>query len=243
MRKMKRITAIFTIGALVGIFLALFHPVNSTLHRLVLVVSIGVCWSGLTNLLWNQKRVRCLFLLLPLLVAIPFVLPARDIDTAVLREDYVRRLNAFEGDDYYWGGESSRGIDCSGLPRRAFRDALLSYGLRNLNGKACRAFLEQWWFDASAKALGEGYRSYTVPVGVSGTIEKMDYGDLMPGDIAVTSSGIHALAYAGEDDWIQAEPGIGKVVTLDGRKSQNLWFGRPVIAHRWRILDERNVSR
>ena len=95
----------------------------------------------------------------------------------------------------YWGGESSRGIDCSGLPRRALRDALLAYGIRNLNGRAFRGYVEQWWFDASARALGEGYRDYTSPLGATGTIQEMDYGGLVPGDLAVTTSGVHILAY------------------------------------------------
>ena len=175
-------------------------------------------------------------LILPLLAAIPFILPEGKIDSNELRQDYVRRMTDFAGTKYFWGGESSRGIDCSGLPRRALRDALLAYGVRHFNGGAFRAYLEQWWFDASAQALGEGYRDYTSPLGITGTIHEMDYRDLAPGDLAVTTRGVHVLAYAGDGRWIQADPGFGAVVTLDGRTGDNKWFLVPVTTHRWRLL-------
>ncbi len=164
------------------------------------------------------------------------MLPGGKIDGEELREDYVKRMSGFEGTEYFWGGESSRGIDCSGLPRRALRDALLSYGFRHANGAAFRLYFEQWWFDASAKALGEGYRDYTKPVGVSGDIEAMSYEGLLPGDFAVTDNGVHVIAYAGGDDWIQADPGAGAVVTLDGRKDENAWFATPVKVFRWSLF-------
>jgi cell wall-associated NlpC family hydrolase len=142
----------------------------------------------------------------------------------------------FEGTKYFWGGENARGIDCSGLPRRALRDALLSCGMRHANGRAFRAWLEQWWFDASAKALSEGYRGYASPLGVTGTIREMDYGLLKPGDLAITKNGVHVLAYAGDGKWIQADPGVGAVVTMDGRKGDNGWFDADFTTHRWTIL-------
>lgn len=174
----------------------------------------------------------------PVLAAVPVMLPGGEIDSEELRADYVRRPGLFEGTRYYWGGENARGIDCSGLPRRALRDALLAHGVRHGNGWAIREWVGQWWFDASARALAEGYRGYTVPVGVGGKIRDMDHVALRPGDLAVTASGVHILAYAGGGRWIQSDPGLGRVVTLDGRVDENGWFLSAVTVHRWRVLAE-----
>lgn len=186
---------------------------------------------------WKRKPFLILTLMLPLIAVIPIILPNHEINSEELRQDYVRRMSEFEGTKYYWGGENSRGIDCSGLPRRAFRDALMAYGIKHFNGRAFRAYIEQWWFDASAKALGEGYRNYTSTIGTTGTIQKMDYTSLVPGDLAVTTCGVHILAYAGDGRWIQADPGIGAVATLNGRTDDNNWFSLPVTTHRWRIFE------
>jgi hypothetical protein len=64
----------------------------------------------------------------------------------------------------------------------------------------------------------------------------MDYSGLLPGDLAVTASGVHILAYLGGDMWIQAEPGIGAVAILNGRHDVNGWFQQPVTTHRWSVL-------
>ena len=232
----RRLILICTLGAVAGIFVLPLNPVNSLMLRLAFLGCVVGAWLGYTTLSWKRKPLRVTALILPLLAAIPFILPGGKIDANELRQDYVRRMAEFEGTKYFWGGESSRGIDCSGLPRRALRDALLAYGARHFNGRAFRGYLEQWWFDASAKALGEGYRNYTSPVGITGTIHEMDYGDLEPGDLAVTTSGMHVLAYAGDGRWIQADPGSGAVVTLDGRTGDSGWFLTPVTTHRWQLL-------
>lgn len=232
----RRLIQILTLGAIAGIFVIPLNPANSKILNLAFLGCIVGAWTGFTILGRKHKPLRIVTLILPFIAVIPFILPSGVIAPEELRQDYVRRMSEFEGTKYFWGGESSRGIDCSGLPRRAFRDALLAYGIKHFNGRAFRAYIEQWWFDASAKALGEGYRSYTIPVGTNGTIQKMDYTSLAPGDLAVTTSGIHVLAYAGEGQWIQADPGIGAVATLNGRTDDNDWFGAPVTTHRWQLL-------
>ena len=65
----------------------------------------------------------------------------------------------------------------------------------------------------------------------------MDYANLSPGDLAVTDNGVHVMVYLGDGKWIQADPGIGAVATLDGRTADNGWFHVPVTTHRWRVLD------
>lgn len=155
-----------------------------------------------------------------------------------LSYDEMKRLQALEGTVYIWGGESSQGIDCSGLPRKSYRDALFVYGVKHGNGAACRMFLEQWWYDTSALALGQGYRGFTVSLRQGGKIKEMSYDELKPGDLAVTDSGVHTLVYLGDGQWIQADPGIGHVATLDGREDPNAWFKQPVSMHRWRELAE-----
>lgn len=232
----SRLILIGSLTALAGIFVIPHNPVNSKILKLAFLGCVVATWVGFTMLAWKRSPLRVVVLILPLLAATPFLLPGGQMDAEELRQSYTRRLAEFEGTKYVWGGESSRGIDCSGLPRRALRDALLVYGVRHRNGRAFRAYLEQWWFDASAKALGEGYRDYTRPIGITGIIREIEYAGLLPGDLAVTTNGVHILAYSGDGRWIQADPGIGTVATLDGRTDDNVWFRTPVTTHRWRVL-------
>lgn len=61
----------------------------------------------------------------------------------------------------------------------------------------------------------------------------------MPGDMAVTSSGVHVLAYLGERTWIEADPNElqGNRVIRVKTPTRNAWFNMPVHIMRWRQFD------
>lgn len=224
------------------ILCAIFHPVNSGALRLITIGAILT--TGLTLLLWSWRdRLRRILAIGFLGIGlIPLILPSRPVDRAALHQDYLHALTDFEGTRYHWGGETYTGIDCSGLPRRALQHAMLHQGLKQFNGGLIRQALFHWWFDASAKALAEGYRDYAVPVDQStdnnNTIQTMTYDGLNPGDFAVTGDRRHLIVYLGNDQWIQADPGTGRVITLNGYQDSNSWFSSPVTMHRWAILDQ-----
>ncbi len=238
----RRLLLILTIGSLVAVVALNLDPVTTKLHRLVILCSIAGVWLGPLLLFWKHKAIRFCLLPLPLLAAIPFLLPGKTINQNELRADYVKRMVSYESTPYHWGGENGRGIDCSGLPRKAMRDALFAHGIRHLNGAATRKFLNHWWNDASAKALAEGYRNFTTPTDTNGTIAKMGYGNLLPGDLVVTEDRRHILAFLGGEEWIQADPGARKVIRRNGRTSMNGWFAVPVTSHRWSVLTERGLQ-
>lgn len=233
---LRRLLMLFTALAVVVIFAAALNPVSFMIQRLVQLLAVAGAWGGLLALLWKRRGVRAALLVLPLLAGGLWLLPARRMDTGELRADYVARLRQLESVPYFWGGESPSGIDCSGLPRRALRDALISRALRHADAGALREFAHQWMFDASALALSQGHRGFTRPLGIRGRISEMDYRPLLPGDLAVTESGNHVLVFLGGEEWAQAEPGLGRVVILNGHHDSNSWHHHPVTLHRWSVL-------
>lgn len=234
---LHRLLKLFLVGFFLCAMAAFFHPLHSSVTKLALLGSICICWLCSLILLRKYYVYRTILIVLPILACTPFLLPSRAIDATELRANYLQALARYEGSTYYWGGENMRGIDCSGLPRRSLRDALLRYGIAHGNGKAFRLAAEQWYYDTSAKALGEGYRSFTKNLAIEGTVQSIDNSTLKAGDLAVTKSGIHTMVYLGEGKWIQADPGIGAVATLHSRNDQNTWFDAPITMHRWSILD------
>lgn len=234
---LHRLLKLFLVGFFLCAIAAFFHPLHSSVTKLALLGSIAICGMCSLILLRNYYVYRTILIVLPILACIPFLLPSRAIDATELRANYLQALTRYEGSTYYWGGENKRGIDCSGLPRRSLRDALLRYGIAHANGKAFRLAAEQWYYDTSAKALGEGYRSFTKNLAIEGTVQSIDSSTLKAGDLAVTKNGIHTMVYLGEGKWIQADPSIGAVATLHGRNDQNTWFDAPITMHRWTILD------
>jgi hypothetical protein len=136
-----------------------------------------------------------------------------------------------------WGGENRIGIDCSGIVRCGWTDANLRYGIRTANPEPVRQAIRIWWQDCSAKELGEGYRDRTHLLIAPTTLNSVEYGLLHPGDVAVTTSGVHTLAYLGDRQWIEADPNAMGIVTLQAPNS-NIWCSVPMKILRWRALEQ-----
>ena len=235
---------LLALAAIPLVLCAIFHPVNSGALRLITIGAIVIPVLALLLWSWGDRRRRIILISCLGVGLIPLILPSRPVDAKALHKDYIQALTNFEGTRYHWGGETFTGIDCSGLPRRALQQAMLRQGLKRLNGGLIRKAVFHWWFDASAEALATEYRNYAVPLNVpsetnsTNTIRTMPYAGLNPGDFAVTGDRQHLIVYLGNDQWIQADPGTGRVLTLNGYQDENQWFYSSVTMHRWAILNQ-----
>ncbi len=225
------------LAALALFFAVAVYPLSNLLTRVAGVTLALVVWLGLLGLCWKQRAVRW-FLLALTVAAVAFLgLPSRALPAAeILRAEYVHALRRYDRIPYFWGGESIKGIDCSGLIRRGLIDSLFLGGLRALDPGRVRLALAIWWQDSTAAALGAGAGAKTVPVLDAPSINQIDHQRLQPGDLAVTTNDAHILAYLGEQTWIQADPGEGRVVALAVPGKDNIWFRAPVRVMRWAVL-------
>lgn len=214
------------------------YPVETTVTRAALLVAICAGFVSAAAIFRKRRLARLAFAVIAGLVVLPLAMPGRDVNVGRLRERYVSALRSYDGTLYVWGGEGRLGIDCSGLPRKAYRDALLAEGLTTLNGRLVRECFLLWWFDANANGFTQGHRGYLTSLGIAGPIRDVEP-TLQPGDIAVTVPPVHVLVYLGDGQWIQADPGPGKVF-ITGRED-NKGNGREsvVTAYRWSELNVR----
>lgn len=202
------------------------------------VVALPVLWAAALWLVWRTRVLRAACLMGGLAAALPLALPGRPPDAERLRSAYVASLRRYVGVSYVLGGETRRGTDCSGLIRMGMMDACVDSGLAKLNGRLIRAAADEWRHDCSARELMAGHGGRTRLLFRARSINAIDPARLQPGDVAVTASGIHTLAYLGDREWIEADPEQGGVVIVRV-PDRNPWFEQPVAIVRWRLLDGR----
>lgn len=236
----KRIGIYFALAFLIWAW-AVWNPVHSRSIQLVLAISFAAMAVGAFSLVPKSVRTK-LIVSTALGISIlggAILFLKDDPDRAALRATLVSELERQEGRDYVWGGEGWAGVDCSGLPRRAFRLACVHRGLGGHSPFLGKLAIENWLFDASARAMKDEYRDSTYRLGLTAnSIRELDHQPLKPGDMAVTTNGVHMLAYLGDDRWIQADPGVLEVTVEDASNSTNPWMNTPVEIIRWSVLED-----
>lgn len=198
----------------------MLYPIHGTLSKAATMLGLAGLAVAAIALSWRRRYLCIAIFLILATMVVPFCLPGRPADGATLRNRYVANLKAFENTRYVWGGENSLGIDCSGLPRRAYRDALLFEGLRTLNSCLTRAWVSQWWNDAGARDMAQCDRGRLTEVTLQWGSMASD--DLEPGDIAVVNGDTHVLVNLGHRTWIEADPEPGKVLIRDANEESRL---------------------
>src|SRR4051794_38171651 len=136
----------------------ILYPINNFPLRLSVLTAVAALYFGLIYFLWSNRMLRYALLTFGFLISLFMLLPTRKFDASILRQRYVASLLGYEGTRYIWGGENWLGIDCSGLVRSGLINANSRYGIATLNPGLVRESLDLWWYDCSARALGEGHR-------------------------------------------------------------------------------------
>lgn len=220
-----------------------FWPISFGAGRALLVASAFFLWLGAWVLFNRYLGVKIVGILLAVLGAAIAFWPARPASKEQLRGLYLANLQKYRGTPYVWGGENARGIDCSGLIRRAWIDANLKAGTRDLNFSLWREAFSIWWRDCSAGEMKNGYGGRIVPLFAAPNLNQLDESQLQIGDLAVLQSGVHVLAFVGPKTWIQADPNLvngGDQVILTKAPSKSGWFGQKVVICRWRALADQD---
>jgi NlpC/P60 family protein len=235
----KSVKYVWRAGFLIWLTLTIW-PVSYGMTRLAQVVLLFGLWTGAIFLWWRHLWVRWSVLGFGGGLIAVTLLPGREADAGRLRARYQGELLRFQGTRYTWGGENRLGIDCSGLVRRALLHALWKESLRTANPRLARKALELWWYDSSARAISNEYRHQTRRVTTAAALSEFQQARLHAGDMAVTTDGVHVLAYLTDGTWIEADPDARRVTlipTVDPRDISNIWLNVPVTIVRWRVLE------
>jgi cell wall-associated NlpC family hydrolase len=196
-------------------------PYRTSLIRAGMLALCCLAWAGLAALTFRYKVPRIILIVATTLSALFLVTNRSRIpDSDALRRRFVERLEDYDGVRYLYGGENHRGVDCSGLVRAAMIRALADRGFASMDSGLLHSAFTLWWRDTNAIQLGKGANGLTLSIGDGSPMPMRAAQSLRPGDLAVTTSGSHVLAYLGDQRWIEADPDVARVQIVDLRTSR-----------------------
>ena len=211
-----RLRLIFFLTCLGFLALVIIIPYRTSLIRAGMLALCCLAWAGSMALAFRHKLARLVLIIVPMLCALFLVTGGSGIaDSDALRRRFVERLRDYDGVRYVYGGENHRGVDCSGLVRAAMVRALVDRGFASLDSATMRSAFTLWWRDTNAIQLGKGAHGLTLPIGDGSPLPMRAAQNVRPGDLAVTTSGSHVLAYLGDHRWIEADPDVARVQIVD----------------------------
>lgn len=233
-KRLKWVSIFITSIALIVLFL---NPINRKSTNLLLIGTLLTLWVLSLLIAWKNKILKLILIILPIILISLLSLNGPVIDKEIIRLEYVKSLKEYDGTKYLWGGETSLGIDCSGLVRRGLIDTYIRLGFLKFSPQYIRKGIYLWFNDLSAEAMGNEHNNLTVRILSDQTLNNTDYGQIREGDIMVTTSGVHTMAYIGNQEWIQADPSKHKVVILRAPDVSNNWYNVPSNILRWKDLE------
>ncbi|MDQ2086787.1 NlpC/P60 family protein [Herbivorax sp. ANBcel31] len=237
LQKVKVFVAAFMILALIALLIGLImYPINRTIVNIIILADLIAILVLCTVVFWQFKVYKGFLIFLALATVFMLFFDGKSVERDIVRNEYVEALKRYEGTEYLWGGESIRGIDCSGLVRRGLIDAYVKLGAKNFSPQYIRKAVYLWVNDFSTRVMEDGYEDLFVSIISVEGLNQFDHSMIREGDIMVTENGLHTMAYIGNDKWIQADPMHEKVIIEKAPSDSNNWYEEPAIILSWSNL-------
>lgn len=221
--------ALLIIAGVVAVVAARASVVVDGMTKLAVLFGLAMAVLGLGLLARRHRGARVVAAVVGVVGLIVALAPVRT-DGDTLQAQMVDEVRRFEGVPYAWGGESPRGIDCSGLPRAARRAAAMHLAVTRFDPGLVRTAIVAWFVDVPAKGFLAGRG--TVEIARAKRAELLPKALLRPGDLLCTADGTHVMVVLDENTVIEADPLPNRVIVAPMSDLKNPWMKTGIVAVR-----------